>query len=120
MEAQILKGHVCVFSTTDSFGEKLFKIGLTKSLECEVKNEKLVNVSFLLMFDVYVILFTEDISELEKELNEAFNLNRINKVDYRTGFYSISMHEIKHQINRIGLKAHYTMKATSLEYSESI
>jgi hypothetical protein len=120
MAQQTKRGHVYIISNVGSFGENVFKIGLTRRLEPLDRVKELGDASVPFTFDVHAMIHSEDAPKLEKELHETFNSERVNKVNYRKEFFSIPINEIKAKVDTFKLETHWTMKAEALQYRESI
>ena len=120
MAQQTKRGHVYIISNVGSFGENVFKIGLTRRLEPLDRVKELGDASVPFTFDVHAMIHSEDAPKLEKELHETFNYERVNKVNYRKEFFSIPISEIKAKVDTFDLETHWTMKAEALQYRESI
>ena len=120
MAQQTKRGHVYIISNVGSFGENVFKIGLTRRLEPLDRVKELGDASVPFTFDVHAMIHSEDAPKLEKELHETFNSERVNKVNYRKEFFSIPISEIKAKVDTFELETHWTMKAEALQYRESI
>lgn len=120
MAQQTRRGHVYIISNVGSFGEEVFKIGMTRRLEPLDRVKELGDASVPFSFDVHAMIHSEDAPQLEKELHEAFNQQRVNKVNTRKEFFEVSLADIKAKIETLGLETHWTMKAEALEYRESV
>lgn len=88
-------GFVYIISNIGSFGEKVFKIGMTRRLEPMDRIAELSSASVPFPFDVHAMIFTEDAPALEGMLHDHFNDNRINKVNTRKEFFKVDLEEIK-------------------------
>ena len=120
MAQQTKRGHVYIISNIGSFGENIFKIGLTRRLEPLDRVKELGDASVPFTFDVHAMIHSEDAPKLEKELHNTFNSERVNKVNYRKEFFSIPANDIKAKIDILELETHWTMKAEALQYRESL
>jgi hypothetical protein len=120
MAQQTKRGHVYIISNVGSFGENVFKIGLTRRLEPLDRVKELGDASVPFTFDVHAMIHSEDAPRLEKELHETFNSERVNKINYRKEFFSIPISEIRAKVDTFELETHWTMKAEALEYRESL
>jgi hypothetical protein len=120
MAQQTKRGHVYIISNIGSFGENVLKIGLTRRLEPLDRVKELGDASVPFSFDVHAMIHSEDAPSLEKELHDMFELNRVNKVNYRKEFFSVPISEIKEKIDKMGFEPHWTMKAEAQEYRESV
>ena len=121
MAQQTRRGHVYVISNIGSFGENVFKIGMTRRLEPLDRVKELGDASVPFSFDVHAMLYSEDAPSLEKELHKHFNRESVNKVNPRKEFFRTSLAEIKQMVDQQGVtEVHWTMKAEATEYRESI
>lgn len=120
MAQQTKQGHVYIISNIGSFGEDVFKIGLTRRLEPLDRVKELGDASVPFNFDVHAMIHSNDAPKLEKELHEKFSLNQMNKVNPRKEFFKVSLIDIKKQIEELDLETHWTMKAEAREYRETL
>ena len=120
MAQQTKRGHVYVISNVGSFGENIFKIGLTRRLNPLDRVKELGDASVPFSFDIHAIIFSEDAPNLEKELHKTFKQNQVNKVNPRKEFFNIPLSDIKNQVTKMDLNTHWTMKAEAMEYRESV
>ncbi len=63
-------GHVYVISNLGSFGEDVFKIGMTRRLEPLDRVKELGDASVPFPFDVHAMIFSEDAPSLESKLHD--------------------------------------------------
>ena len=121
MAQQTRRGHVYVISNIGSFGENVFKIGMTRRLEPLDRVKELGDASVPFSFDVHAMLYSEDAPALEKELHRRFNREAVNKVNSRKEFFKTSLAEIKQMVElQYVTEVHWTMKAEAAEYRESL
>jgi hypothetical protein len=121
MAQQTRRGHVYVISNIGSFGENVFKIGMTRRLEPLDRVKELGDASVPFSFDVHAMLYSEDAPALEKELHRRFNRESVNKVNHRKEFFRTSLAEIKQMVEQQNVtEVHWTMKAEAAEYRESL
>lgn len=122
MAQQTKQGHVYIISNIGSFGENIFKIGLTRRLEPLDRVKELGDASVPFSFDVHAMIHSEDAPKLEKNLHKIFESNQVNKVNPRKEFFNIPLADIKNHIESLseGVDVHWTMKAEALEYRESL
>lgn len=119
MAQQTRQGHVYVISNIGSFGEEIFKIGMTRRLEPLDRVKELGDASVPFGFDVHAMIHSEDAPSLEKELHHKFKLNQVNKVNSRKEFFNVRLIEIHETVEEMGISAHWTLAAEALEYRES-
>jgi hypothetical protein len=87
-------GHVYVISNIGSFGENVYKIGMTRRLDPMDRVWELGDASVPFDFDVHAIIFTEDAPSLESTLHSRFSDRRLNLINKRKEFFHVSIQEI--------------------------
>lgn len=120
MAQQTKCGHVYVISNIGSFGEDIYKIGMTRRLEPFDRVKELGDASVPFQFDVHAMIYSDDAPHLEKALHGKFSENQVNKVNPRKEFFSLGIEDIKAEIERRSVDAHWTMQAEAREYRESV
>lgn len=120
MAQQTRCGHVYIISNIGSFGDDVYKIGLTRRLEPMDRIRELGDASVPFDFDVHAMIYSEDAPKLEKDLHRIFESHQVNKVNYRKEFFRAGITDIKEQIDEMGIEAHWTMKAEAKEYRETL
>ena len=94
--AQLTKsGHVYVLSNHGSFGENIYKIGLTRRLDPYERVEELGDASVPFSFDVHAIIFAEDAPALENKLHKEFAHRRVNMVNARKEYFRVTLDDIR-------------------------
>ena len=88
-------GYVYVISNIGSFGEDVYKIGMTRRLEPMDRIKELSSASVPFEFDVHAMIFSEDAPTLENQLHTHFRKNEVNKVNQRKEFFKVSLDEIE-------------------------
>jgi hypothetical protein len=91
-------GHVYIISNLGSFGENIYKIGMTRRLEPMDRVKELGDASVPFLFDLHAMIFSENAPQLEKLLHKEFEDKRINKVNYRKEYFNVSLDEIENVI----------------------
>ena len=76
-------GYVYVISNIGSFGEGVYKIGMTRRLDPMERVYELGDASVPFMFDVHAMIFSDDAPKLEAALHRAFADRRVNMVNNR-------------------------------------
>ena len=87
-------GHVYVISNLGSFGDGVFKIGMTRRLVPQDRIDELGDASVPFEFDVHAIISTEDAPALETALHRCFSSRRVNRVNERKEFFRVTLEEI--------------------------
>lgn len=120
MAQQTKQGHVYVISNVGSFGDDVFKIGLTRRLDPEDRVNELGDASVPFRFDIHAMLFSEDAPSLESRLHSLFREHQVNLANPRKEFFRISLSEIKKAVNEYGIDSKWTMVAEAHEYRETL
>jgi hypothetical protein len=120
MAQQTRAGHVYIISNIGSFGESVFKVGMTRRLEPLDRVRELGDASVPFAFDVHAMIWSEDAPSLERELHKHFVRAQVNKVNPRKEFFRIELAELRKAIEEQGVEASWTMSAAALEYRESL
>lgn len=88
-------GFVYIISNIGSFGESVYKIGMTRRLDPMDRINELSSASVPFPFDVHAMIFSEDAPALETLLHHHFQKNQVNKVNARKEFFRVNLDEIK-------------------------
>lgn len=120
MAQQTKSGHVYVISNIGSFGENVYKIGMTRRLEPLDRVKELGDASVPFEFDVHAMIYSEDAPKLENELHHTFMLMQMNKVNPRKEFFKIPISSIKQEVDKIGIQTHWTLVAEAQQYRETL
>lgn len=120
MAQQTRTGHVYVISNVGSFGEEVFKIGMTRRLEPKDRIRELGDASVPFEFDVHAMIFSDDAPSLEKTLHRHFLRRQMNKVNPRKEFFRLGISEIRAELESLGVETLWTMAAEAHEYRETI
>ncbi len=113
-------GHVYIISNIGSFGENVYKIGMTRRDDPMDRVRELGDASVPFKFDVHAMMFSEDARKLEADLHNVFNKSRVNKVNMRKEFFSVSLNEIEKACEELGCDIRITKLAEAREYRESV
>lgn len=119
--AQMTKsGYVYVISNIGSFGEDIYKIGMTRRLEPMDRVRELGNASVPFNFDVHAMIYTENAPELENTLHKEFYNNRVNKVNDKREFFKVDLNKIKEAAQKHKADVKFTMIAEAEQYRRTI
>ncbi|HCY9298988.1 TPA: DUF4041 domain-containing protein [Staphylococcus aureus] len=91
-------GFVYIISNIGSFGENVYKIGVTRRLEPMDRINELSSASVPFEFDVHALIFSENAFELKNKLHEYFKKYKVNKVNGRKEFFKVNINEIKDKV----------------------
>lgn len=120
MAQQTKSGHVYIISNIGSFGENVYKIGMTRGLEPLDRVRELGDASVPFPFDVHAMIYCEDAPKLETELHRFFVQNQVNKVNPRKEFFRIPISDIKKEVEKREVEVKWTMTALASEYKETL
>ena len=93
-------GYVYIISNIGSFGENVYKIGVTRRLEPLDRVRELGDASVPFKFDVHAMIFSEDAPTLENELHHTFEEYRLNKLNKRREFFRVPLSKIESVVKR--------------------
>jgi len=118
---QTRRGHVYVISNIGSFGDDVFKIGLTRRLDPMERVKELGDASVPFPFDVHAIIYSEDAPALEASLHKKFDGVRLNAVNRRKEFFRVSLSEIKFTVEDLyGDDADFKTTVLAEQYYETL
>lgn len=120
MAQQTKSGHVYVISNIGSFGENVFKIGMTRRLEPLDRVNELGDASVPFKFDVHAMIYSENAPELENQLHKAFNDKRLNYINLRREYFDISLDEIERLVKENHGEIEFIKVPEAKEYRESL
>lgn len=114
-------GFVYIISNIGSFGQDIYKIGMTRRLEPLDRIKELSSASVPFEFDVHAMIFSEDAPALESSLHQHFTDRRVNKVNSRKEFFKISIDEIEEFVDKTFDKTvEFTKIPVAQEYRDSL
>jgi len=119
MAQQTKSGHVYVISNIGSFGENVYKIGMTRRLEPLDRVKELGDASVPFIFDVHAMIYSDDAPALENSLHKLFDSQRVNLVNSRKEFFKVTLEEIEAQAKKISSNVEFIKTAEAKDYTES-
>lgn len=120
MAQQTRAGHVYIISNIGSFGEEVFKIGMTRRLDPLDRVRELGDASVPFAFDVHAMIWSEDAPALERELHIEFMRAQVNKINPRKEFFRVGISMLRDTIEKRGIDVSWTMAAAAAEYRETL
>ena len=93
-------GYVYIISNIGSFGENVYKIGMTRRLDPMDRINELGDASVPFKFDVHAIIFSDDAPKLEAALHNAFDDRKVNMVNGRKEFFNVQLDEIEQVVKQ--------------------
>jgi len=120
--AQLTKsGFVYVISNIGSFGERVFKIGMTRRMEPMDRIDELSDASVPFPFDLHAMLYSDNAPELETTLHKLVQDRQVNLVNPRKEFYrDVDLEEIEAFVKNRGLSAQFIKIPEAKEYRETL
>ena len=113
-------GYVYVISNLGSFGEDVFKIGMTRRLEPQDRINELSNASVPFPFDVHSFIFSDDAVALEHNIHMILNNDRVNKVNLRKEFFHVSLDRIESLVYELQPTAEFNRTMLAEQYNQSL
>jgi hypothetical protein len=120
MAQQTKSGHVYIISNIGSFGENVYKIGMTRRLEPHDRIRELGDASVPFEFDIHAMIYSDDAPALEHELHKKFITNQVNKINARKEFFKVQLKDIRKLVDEKQITTHWTMTAAAREYYETL
>ena len=112
-------GNVYVISNLGSFGENVFKIGMTRRLNPQDRVNELGDASVPFKFDVHSFIFSDDAVGLENKLHSILNEKRVNKVNMRKEFFYTTVDELEKLVTQIEPTAEFNKTMLAEEFRQS-
>lgn len=113
-------GHVYVISNVGSFGEDVYKIGMTRRLDPLERVRELGDASVPFQFDVHAVIYSDDAPALENALHHAFNDRRVNRVNERKEFFRVGIDQIAGAVRKHHGEIEITRAAEAVEYRKTL
>lgn len=113
-------GYVYVISNVGSFGDGVFKVGMTRRLEPLDRVRELGDASVPFPFDVHMMVSSDDAPKLENALHRALNKTRLNKIKPRKEFYRSDIESIRRIVIENQGEVDYVADAEALQYRQSL
>lgn len=119
MAQQTKAGHVYIISNVGSFGEDVYKIGMTRRLEPMDRVHELGDASVPFYFDVHAMIYSDNAPSMENALHKAFAERRLNLVNLRKEFFHVSLEEIQNEVHKISKDAEFVITAEAEQFRQS-
>lgn len=95
-QAQLTKsGHIYIISNIGSFGEDIYKIGMTRRLDPNDRINELGGASVPFKFDTHAIIYSDNAPELENKIQTCLYDKSVNLANTRKEFFKVKLEEIK-------------------------
>lgn len=120
-QAQLTKsGHVYIISNIGSFGENVYKIGMTRRLDPMDRVKELGDASVPFPFDVHAMVYSEDAPGLENKIHREFKNKSTNLVNLRKEFFNVNLEEVEQFVNENYGEFKLTKVAVAEQYRETL
>lgn len=113
-------GYVYVISNLGSFGNDVFKVGMTRRLDPQERIDELGNASVPFKFDVHSFIFSQDAVQLESDLHAALESKRVNKVNPRKEFFKVSLDDLEKLVEKYDPAAEFNRTMQAEQYYQSL
>jgi hypothetical protein len=110
-------GNVYIISNIGSFGENVYKIGLTRRWDRDDRIRELYNASVPFPFEINGWIASDKAPDVERALHNQFALKRLNKVNSFKEYFNLTIGEIKETVDSLGFNAEWTIAGRSYEES---
>lgn len=120
MAQQTRRGYVYIISNIGSFGEDIYKIGMTRRLDPADRIRELSNASVPFAYDTHAMIYSEDAPSLEAKLHNIFDYAKVNKVNGRKEFFHVKLSEIEKVISDCGVNVELIKEPIARDYRESL
>ena len=112
-------GYVYIISNIGSFGDTVYKVGMTRRLDPNDRIDELGNASVPFPFDVHAMVYSDDAPELENSLHQLLHKNRVNLVNHHKEFFLADLKEIAKHVKAKGHELELTLAAEAQEYRKT-
>ena len=112
-------GNIYIISNLGSFGENMFKIGMTRRLNPQERVDELGDASVPFKFDVHSFIFSDDAVGLEAALHNRLHSQRVNKVNTRKEFFYSTIEDLETLVSEIAPTAEFNRTMLAEEFRQS-
>ncbi len=113
-------GNVYIISNLGSFGDKVFKIGMTRRIDPMERVKELGDASVPFPFDVHSFIFSDDAVGLENNLHKTLNSQRVNRINLRKEFFNVSIEELEALVYKLQPSAEFNKTLLAEQYHQSL
>lgn len=118
--AQMTKsGHVYVISNIGSFGENVYKVGMTRRLDPLDRVRELGDASVPFRFDIHAMIYSEDAPTLENEIHRILEKRSVNRINTRKEFFNVSLEEIENIVKKHDANAEFIRVPVAEEFRKT-
>ena len=99
--------------------EPVYKVGMTRRLEPQLRVKELGDASVPFPFDVHAMISCKNAPDLEKKLHHDLTQYRVNRVNLRKEYFSLDLEVILDAVKKYHGKVEYIAEPEALEYRET-
>lgn len=119
MAQQTRSGYVYVISNIGSFGEGVYKIGMTRRIEPMERVIELSGASVPFPFDVHAMIWSEDAPTMEATLHRIFDNRKVNAINGRKEFFRVTLDEIRTELERMNVEVNIVEYPIAAQYRDT-
>jgi len=120
-ESNAKAGFVYIISNIGSFGENIYKIGMTRRLEPMDRIKELSSASVPFEFDVHAMIFANDAPALETILHQHFEKQSVNRVNLRKEFFKVTLDDVEQFVKEnFNNTVEFTKVPLATEYRQTL
>ena len=112
-------GHVYIISNIGSFGENVYKIGMTRRLEPVDRVAELSGPAVPFHFDIHAMIYSEDAPALENLLHKTLEKQSVNRINVRKEFFNVSLDEIEGIVRKHDIDAEFIRIPSAEEFRKT-
>ena len=117
--AQMTKsGYVYVISNIGSFGENIYKVGMTRRFEPTDWVRELGDGSVTFRFDIHAMIYSENAPELENEIHCVLE-NGVSTESTQKKIFNVSLEDIENIVREQDVNAEFIHLPDAKEYRET-
>ena len=120
MAQQTKAGHVYILSNIGSFGENVFKVGMTRRTDPLLRVKELGDASVPFPFDIHAMIRSDDAPALESTLHHVLTRTRVNRVNLRKEYFRIDLDKLLELVREHHGDVEYVAEPEALEYRQSL
>jgi chromosome segregation ATPase len=113
-------GHIYIISNLGSFGDSVFKIGMTRRMVPQERIDELGDASVPFRFDIHSLIFSDNAPELENQLHKRLHNKRVNKINLRKEFFHATIDELEELVYSLEPSAEFNRTMLAEQYYQSM
>jgi hypothetical protein len=113
-------GYIYIISNLGSFGDSMFKIGMTRRVNPQDRVDEIGDASVPFKFDVHSFIFSNSAPDLENSLHKNLNEKRVNKVNLRKEFFKTTIDELEDLVYSLEPSAEFNRTMMAEQYYQSM